>query len=143
MGAGAEEAAAALAPDASPVERSSPSEAVPGQRAPESAALELDEPPRRLSGHDLAALRDPLEQRLYSEGLLAATARAYLRSYERMLELAQRDSGRRTLVGWYALSVDAHRVGKLAGPRNFPALLSAAVRRAALLGVPAVASPPL
>jgi hypothetical protein len=104
-----------------------PRDEPPGDDAPSGDA------PPRLSARDLASLRQRLERGLGSEGLTPATARAYVRSYERMLELAERESVRRTLAGWYEASVEAHRTGKLAGPRNFPAPLSAAVRRAAQL----------
>jgi hypothetical protein len=36
-------------------------------------------------------------------------------------------------MGWYDASVQAHRAGRLVGPKNLPVILGAVVRRAAQL----------
>jgi hypothetical protein len=74
-----------------------------------------------------------LQQRLRREELLDDTVRAYLRAFDKLLELARQTNARCSLESWRQQCVSALREGTLQGPRNLPSILSAVVRRAAEL----------
>ncbi|MEY4548862.1 MAG: hypothetical protein RL685_5057, partial [Pseudomonadota bacterium] len=83
----------------------------------------------RLDAAELRSLRERLCERLLKEDLLDATVRAYLRAFDKLLELAQRQGARRSLEGWRDACAAALENGQLDGPRNLSAQLNAVVRR--------------